>query len=123
MSGRVPDRRGVGPFLDNHWYTRWYFRAIKRRVIGGPPWRGNLKYPYIVDRRHVPIEVGILPDNSEFRIAYRIGVRRGGNVHGVSNRPYPVTSDSTKIRDRDIVNLFLGLARVSYPAFDHLYSV
>src|SRR6188474_1400046 len=81
---RIPDGRRERPLLRRHrhlWVRNLDLEV--RRVVGGPARRRDFEDARVVDRPDRGIEVRVLPDGDEFRIADGVGPRGGRDVYGV----------------------------------------
>src|SRR6185436_14869388 len=76
LSWRIPDRRRERSLLRRHRHLRIRDLELEvRRVVRGPARRRDLEDARVVDRADRRIEVRVLPDANEFRIADGVGKR------------------------------------------------
>ena len=100
-SGRVPDRRGIGPVLNRHRDLLGHRNPVPLRVVGRPSRGGDLDDAHVVEGALFRIEVGILPVGHQHDVPDGVGVARVCHVHRAADFAFTATMADGQHKQQD----------------------
>ena len=124
-SGRVPDRRGIGPLLNGHRDVLGHRDSEPLRVIGRPARGGYLNHPNVVEGTLFRIEVGVCPVGHQHGVADGVGVTRVVNVDGGADRRFAATvgANLAAVGNRYVIDALVPLSVAVDPPLDDLNTI
>ena len=82
----IPDRRGIGPFLQRSRTLFWYSGLQRHRVIERVARRGNLQHPHVIECALCWIKIRICPVCRQLFCTNAVFVAGSIQVDGIANR-------------------------------------